>query len=142
MNYPFEMILKSVQDSEEIAVKFADELKSGDTVALNGELGVGKTFFVKSVCKKWEIDNVTSPSFTIMNEYFGRRKVFHFDFYRIKKIEELYDIGFDEYVNDGNMISFIEWAYLFKEILPGKHFLIELEFTKDRQRRLIIDKYE
>ena len=77
-----------------------------------------------------------------MNDYKGKFEVFHFDFYRIKKTGELYDIGFDEYVNDQNMISFIEWAYLFKEIIPLKHYLIDIKSTGDTERRIVIDKFE
>ena len=142
MNYPYTVNIKSEKETVDLAAEFAGMLKPGDIIALNGELGSGKTFFIKSLCKNWGIENVTSPSFTIMNDYKGKFEVFHFDFYRIKKTGELYDIGFDEYVNDQNMISFIEWAYLFKEIIPLKHYLIDIKSTGDTERRIVIDKFE
>lgn len=89
-----------------------------------GELGVGKTTLIKEICKQLSVSDPTnSPSFAIVNEYNTLKgsKLFHFDFYRIKKIEEVYDIGYEEYFYSGNY-CFIEWPELIEEILP-KHFV-------------------
>ena len=74
-----------------------------------------------------EYQDVNSPSFSIVNEYSGNNKVYHFDFYRLKKIEELYDIGFEEYLNDEDAIIFIEWGNLMNEALPRNYLEILIE---------------
>jgi tRNA threonylcarbamoyladenosine biosynthesis protein TsaE len=103
---------------DKIAFEISKLIKNGDVILLEGNLGSGKTTLVKSICLNYGIENVISPSFAIVNEYLEKVKIYHFDFYRIKKVEELYDIGFHDYMNDEETIKFIEWAELFPEILP------------------------
>ena len=139
MNFPFKQKVFSEAETFEIANGFAEHIKKGDIVALTGNLGSGKTFFVKSVCSKFNITEVSSPSFSIINEYEGKQKVFHFDFYRIKKIEELYDIGFDEYVNDPFAITFIEWSELFPELIPKHGYQVVIELNENSERTILIE---
>ncbi len=105
-------ITQSEQETINLGSEFAKtKLKAGDVVALFGDLGSGKTRFVQGICKGFGItEHVASPSFTIVNEYnTGSLKIYHFDFYRVKSIDEIVDIGFDDYINaDG--ICVIEWA--------------------------------
>jgi tRNA threonylcarbamoyladenosine biosynthesis protein TsaE len=93
-----------------------------------GDLGAGKTTLIKEICKQLQVSDPTnSPSFAIVNEYntSNGKKLYHFDFYRIKKLEEVYDIGYEEYFFSGNY-CFIEWPELIEEILPGKYVEIKI----------------
>lgn len=141
MTFPISVESLNESDTINIANEFAVIINNGDVVTLNGNLGSGKTFFIKAVCKNFEIDNVTSPSFAIVNSYDGKYKVNHFDFYRIKKIDELYDIGYYDYLNDSS-ITFIEWADLFPKLLPKNYYEINIEIDSQNKRKISIRKYE
>ena len=141
MNYPFEKAVASPEGTKELAVVFANHISSGQPVVLNGELGSGKTFFVKQVCLLWGIPNVSSPSFAIVNSYQNKKKIYHFDFYRLKNKEELLEIGFNDYMNDPEAITFIEWGNLLPEILPEKRIEIEIETLEDTKRFFRFKKY-
>ena len=117
-------------DTIKIAKEFAGKLKSGDVVTLDGDLGAGKTFFTSSLCKELGVkDIVQSPTFTIVNEYkSGKIPVFHFDVYRISSPDDMYDIGFDEYLySDG--ISIVEWADEVREFFTMPYY--EIRIYKD-----------
>lgn len=140
MEFPFTQTVEDEQSTKKIAAEFAALLNGGDVVVLNGDLGTGKTFFVKEVCKLLGADEANSPSFAIVNEYEGKRKIYHFDFYRIKKLEELYDIGFEDYLNDRSAIVFIEWGDMFDEILPDNKYIVALKHMGDTKREITIEK--
>ncbi len=140
MNIPCEVIVNSELDTFKLTKSFAGIVNNGDVIALNGDLGTGKTFFVKSFCSHFGIDNVSSPSFAIVNHYNGTKKIYHFDFYRIKKITELYDLGFEDYLNDKDAIVFIEWAELWNEILPEHFYEIGIKFFNENSRIISIKK--
>lgn len=109
----------SEQETKDIAYNLAKNAKIGDIYCLCGDLGVGKTQFSKGFSKGLLIDeDITSPTFTIVNEYdTGRLPFYHFDVYRINDIEELYDIGYEEYFF-GKGVCLIEWAEIIKDIIP------------------------
>jgi len=130
---PLIKLVNSQEETISLAEEFADFLNAGSVVALNGELGAGKTFFVKSVLKKYEIENVNSPTFAIVNQFTGRVKVNHFDFYRINKLNELHDIGFEDYLDDES-ITFIEWANLAQEILPHRRIEVNIKIIDECSR--------
>jgi tRNA threonylcarbamoyladenosine biosynthesis protein TsaE len=140
--YPYSLKIFSEEETRKIAVEFSKDLGRGDVVVLNGNLGTGKTFFVKEIGKIFGINNVSSPTFALVNEYTGRFKIYHFDFYRIEKTEEIIDIGFNDYINDNEAIIFIEWGELFSEILPHKRFEIEINLNEDFSRDFKISKYD
>lgn len=142
MKFPFNKNVASENETAKIAKEFSKVLFPGDIVLLNGYLGSGKTFFVKRICSQFGINTVSSPSFSIVNEYHNGKKIVHFDFYRIKKIEELYDIGFEDYLMDDEAIVFIEWANMFAEILPGKNYEIEIKCANNSSREVSIKKHE
>lgn len=142
MEFPFEKICRTEIETAELAETFADKLKDGDIIVLNGNLGTGKTFFIKKALKHFRILNATSPSFAIVNEYYGSHKVFHFDFYRLKKQSELDDIGFQEYINDLESIIFIEWGEMFPEILPKNYIEIKIENMGGTIRKFEIKNHE
>jgi tRNA threonylcarbamoyladenosine biosynthesis protein TsaE len=104
-----------------------------------GELGAGKTTLIKAICKYLQVSDPTnSPSFAIVNEYNTTNglKLYHFDFYRLKKLEEVYDIGYEEYFYSGNY-CFIEWPELIEEILPEKYMDIKIEWDLNNDSRSI-----
>ncbi len=140
MILPFKTISGSEEKTREIARNFSELLNDGDVVCLNGDLGAGKTFFVKAVCANYKINEVNSPTFAIVNEYYGDKKIFHFDFYRLKDSEELLDLGFYEYLNDAGAITFIEWSDKFPEILPENRFEIKMKTVGDNSREIEIKK--
>lgn len=141
MIYPKIFISNSEKDTEIIALNMANEINYGDVVILNGQLGSGKTFFIKKIAEYFKISNSSSPTFSIVNEYLGDKKIYHFDFYRINSVNELYDIGFQDYINDPDAIIFIEWGELFPEILPNSRIEIKIDFDVNDSRKITIRKY-
>lgn len=133
-------VVNSISETEEIARNFAEMVNCGDVIAINGNLGAGKTLFTKAFCLRYDIDEVFSPTFSIVNEYYGDKKVFHFDFYRLKDVNELAEIGFYDYLNDDYAVTIIEWANLYKEILPKKHYEVNIEILDENKRRITITK--
>ena len=131
----------SSQMTFEFAKKIGEKLKSGDVLCLDGDLGVGKTVFTKGVAAGLGIkDDVSSPTFTLIQEYYGGRlPLYHFDVYRIGCSEEMYDIGFDEYIN-GEGVCIIEWANIIEDILPDDYLKIELKY-KDMGRKMTLIPY-
>ena len=121
----------SEDDTEKLALEFSYLLKPGQVIILNGNLGTGKTFFIRSVLKAFNVNGVSSPTFSLVNEYTGKMKFYHFDFYRIEIVKELYDIGVDEYMNDDESIKFVEWGNLFPMVLPHKRIEIEIKLQDD-----------
>ena len=132
----------SEDDTIALAYKFSNELKPGDVVILNGNLGAGKTFFIRQALKNLGIDNVSSPTFAIVNEYKGKFKIYHFDFYRLNDSAELFDIGFNDYLNDGDSVTFIEWGSLIPGVLPRKRLEINIIIEGDFSREFVFKKYE
>lgn len=142
MEFPFNMICKTEEDTKKLAEQFYLILKSNDVIILNGNLGSGKTFFVRSILSKFGFEDVTSPTFAIVNEYLTNPKIYHFDFYRINTKEELLQIGFEDYLNDSDAITFIEWGEMFPEILPNKKYVVNFKIIENNEREIIIEKYE
>jgi tRNA threonylcarbamoyladenosine biosynthesis protein TsaE len=140
INLPYEIIVESEIETESVAKSFTENISPGDIILLTGNLGSGKTFFVRSFCSTLGITNVSSPSFAIVNEYEGKKKVYHFDFYRIKNLNELYDIGIDDYTNDVEAIIFIEWADLWREVIPRHHYEVQFNLIDSFNRKITISK--
>ncbi|HOJ38107.1 MAG TPA: tRNA (adenosine(37)-N6)-threonylcarbamoyltransferase complex ATPase subunit type 1 TsaE [Ignavibacteriales bacterium] len=100
-------------------------------IKLNGNLGSGKTTLVKEILALNSNDNITSPSFSLVNEYSGKFKIIHIDFYRINNIEELYDIGLTDYFLEENTIVFIEWSELYPDLIPENSWEITIEYNNN-----------
>jgi tRNA threonylcarbamoyladenosine biosynthesis protein TsaE len=141
VKYPFEKTVHSEKETAELAGLYAKEIQAGDVIILNGELGAGKTFFVKQIASVWGIPNITSPSFAIVNSYSGSVVIYHFDFYRIKSQAELFDIGFNDYLNDTNAVIFIEWGNLIPEILPWHRIEINIDILNNSTRKFKFNRY-
>ena len=117
----FVRISQSINQTQAIGNEFSKILLPGSTVALFGELGSGKTQFIKGICLGLGVEEiVNSPTFIIVNEYSSQKigKIFHFDLFRIKTLQEVIDLGFDDYVS-ANGIILIEWPELIENILPA-----------------------
>lgn len=132
----------SANDTKEFAKQMGKEVKSGDVLCLLGDLGVGKTVFTQGFAEGLEItEPISSPTFTLVQEYEeGRLPFYHFDVYRIVDIDEMEEIGFDEYIF-GNGVCLIEWANLIKEILPDHLKVITIEKDLEKgfdYRRIVI----
>ncbi len=132
--------VKNIEETTNLGLAIGKLLNPGDIVCLTGDLGTGKTHITKGIAKGLEIDDyITSPTFTIVNEYdSGRIKLYHFDVYRVSDPDEIYAIGFDDYIfSDG--VSIIEWANYIEEILPNEylHILIEKDLSKGENFRNI-----
>ena len=132
------VVTHNAGETIELGKEFASLLTRSDIVALYGELGSGKTQFAKGVCLGLGIhDHVTSPTFTIVNEYTqGRFPVYHFDFYRIRSLDELREVGFEEYLF-GDGVCLLEWAGLVESALPERRYNIRMELADDRNQRII-----
>lgn len=105
----------------------------------DAEMGVGKTTLIKQICKQLGVeDTISSPTYSIVNEYHGAETlIYHFDFYRIKSQEEAYDIGFEEYVDSGAWL-FIEWPDKIKDLLPIDTTIIKISLKEDDKRLLVM----
>lgn len=141
------LILESfcANDTKELAKKIGQEVKAGDILCLLGDLGVGKTVFTQGFAEGLEIrEPISSPTFTLVQEYEeGRLPFYHFDVYRIADIEEMEEIGFDDYIY-GNGVCLIEWANLIEEILPQSLKVITIEKDLEKgfdYRRIIISDH-
>ncbi len=125
-------------DSFEATVEFGRKLgaclKPGDIICLSGDLGTGKTALTGGIAKALGINSyITSPTFTLVNEYEGRIPLYHFDVYRIGHPDEMFDIGFDEYIN-GDGVTIIEWGELISEVLPED--MIKINIKKNLEKGL------
>lgn len=132
-----EVVSHSVEETFSIAEKFAGTVKPGQVVLLEGDLGAGKTHFVKGFVRAFDLnpDIVSSPTFTIINEYEGTLPVYHFDFYRIENIEEALEIGTEEYLY-GTGVCIIEWPSRVREILPDDALTVRITTIAPEKRKI------
>ena len=138
--------IENVNGLDAAARQFIGEMGSARVIAFYGKMGVGKTTFVKALCEELGVsDVITSPTFAIVNEYQatpseGRHPqvaetIYHFDFYRIKRLEEVYDMGYEDYFYSGNL-CLIEWPELIEELLPDDALRVYIKEESDGSRIL------
>jgi tRNA threonylcarbamoyladenosine biosynthesis protein TsaE len=132
-----------IRNLDELAVAaktFIEHIGDRNVFALYGKMGVGKTTFVKAICEAMGVtDVINSPTFSIVNEYVVESsgdKIFHFDFYRINKVEEAYDFGYEEYFYSSSL-CFIEWPELVEELLPENAVKVTLTKNENEERSII-----
>lgn len=132
-----EIKINSLADINEAAKTFVENMGDGKVFAFYGKMGAGKTTFVKAICECLGVDDViTSPTFAIVNEYTSATTgdaIYHFDFYRIKKLEEVYDMGYEDYFYSGSL-CFLEWPELIEDLLPEDATKVTIEETADGAR--------
>jgi tRNA threonylcarbamoyladenosine biosynthesis protein TsaE len=140
-------VLNITSHSEEETLALAGRLlslfRSGDVLVLSGVLGSGKTVFVRGLAAALGIEEalVRSPSFTLVNEYPGKRPLYHFDLYRLGDDSELYEIGWDEYLNREGLIA-IEWGEKALAYLPTRYYQIDFSIIDEQQREIDISFVE
>ncbi|HAQ06354.1 MAG TPA: tRNA (adenosine(37)-N6)-threonylcarbamoyltransferase complex ATPase subunit type 1 TsaE [Bacillus bacterium] len=123
--------------TKSFAKRMAGFLKPGDVIALEGDLGAGKTTFTKGLAEGLGITrNVNSPTFTIIKEYKGRLPLYHMDVYRVADAFE--DLGFEEYF-EGNGVTVVEWAHLIEAQLPEELLLLQISLESDGSRKIVAD---
>lgn len=123
-----EFIVSTIEETLNIGKQVGSLVKTGDIICLTGDLGTGKTHMSKGIAEGLGItEHITSPTFNIVNEYHsGRLNLYHFDVYRVNDPDEIYAIGFDEYIF-GNGVSLIEWANYIEEIIPNEYLYINIK---------------
>ncbi|MDR1064828.1 MAG: tRNA (adenosine(37)-N6)-threonylcarbamoyltransferase complex ATPase subunit type 1 TsaE [Oscillospiraceae bacterium] len=127
-------------DTERAGRELAARLYPGAVVALRGGLGAGKTVFTRGLARGLGVTaRIVSPTFNIVNEYDGRLPLFHFDMYRISGAEELFGIGFEEYLDRGGVVC-VEWSELVAEVLPSDAVRVTIEITGGDTRKIKIDE--
>lgn len=130
-----EFVSHNLEETEKFAMSLSESLKGDEVIALFGDLGAGKTTFVRGLCKGLGIDSgVHSPTFAIVNEYSGKFTVYHFDMYRITSEDDLYSTGFYDYLRRGVVI--IEWSENIEDSIPADALRIELKYGEDENSRI------
>ena len=135
-----EISIKSLDEISKAAQEFVAAMDDGKVFAFYGKMGAGKTTFIKAVCEELGVEDVIySPTFAIVNEYVDGKgePVYHFDFYRIKKEQEVLDIGYEDYVYSGH-VCFMEWPELIENLLPDDAVKVTIEEETDGSRKVSI----
>lgn len=133
--------IENIEQIHEAARLFTANMGGSRVFAFYGKMGAGKTTFIKAVCEELGVEDViTSPTFAIVNEYTDREgnPIYHFDFYRIKRIEEVYDMGYEDYFYSGNL-CLLEWPELIDDILPEDAVKVTITEETDGSRTLEFD---
>lgn len=135
------LLLNNLSEIDILANRFVENMNHRKVFAFYGEMGAGKTTFIKAVCKILGVtETITSPTFAIINEYkkSDSEAIFHFDFYRIKNIEEAYDFGYEDYFYSGQL-CFIEWPELVEPLLPENVVRVQITVQDNDQRLISIE---
>ena len=142
-----EIIITDIEHIGDAARQFVDIIGDHRVFAFYGSMGAGKTTFIKAICEQLGVEDViTSPTFAIVNEYtlntqhstLNTQQIFHFDFYRIKRLEEVYDMGYEDYFYSGS-ICFIEWPELIEELLPDDAVRVTITEQPDGSRTVSME---
>ena len=131
--------ITSLDNIQEAAQEFLNNLGDNKIFAFYGKMGAGKTTFIKAICEALDVDDViTSPTFAIVNEYTSNKlgePIYHFDFYRIKKLDEVYDMGYEDYFYSANL-CFLEWPELIEDLLPEDAVKVTITANEDGTRNI------
>ena len=133
-----EITISKLEEITAAAKLFISAISKDNVFAFYGKMGAGKTTFIKAICEELGVEDViTSPTFAIVNEYTDGKgsPIYHFDFYRIKKLDEVYDMGYADYFDSGNL-CFLEWPELIEDLLPENVVKVTIEETEGSCRRI------
>ena len=137
-----EFITHSEQETEDLGARLSSGLPGGTVVAMYGDLGAGKTAFVRGMARGMGLNcRVSSPTFTIVNEYLGPRDLIHFDLYRLSGADELFDIGWEDYLNRGAVCA-VEWSENVEDAFFGDEVRVTIEKLSDNERKITIEGAE
>ena len=137
-----EIKINSLDNIHEAAKQFIAAMEDNTVFAFYGKMGAGKTTFIKSICEEMGVeDTINSPTFAIVNEYEDgeMNTIYHFDFYRIKSLAEVYNMGYEEYLYS-DAICFMEWPELVEELLPADCIRVDIEESEDGTRTVTITR--
>lgn len=136
--------IESLEQIQDAAKQFIEQMGTAKVFAFYGKMGAGKTTFIKAICEQLGVEDViTSPTFAIVNEYTVNHPspkasvIYHFDFYRIKKMEEVYDMGYEDYFYSG-ALCFLEWPELIEELLPEDAVKVTIQENEDGTREVVM----
>ena len=134
-----EFFTKNELETEALGQRLAESIEGGAVIAMYGDLGAGKTAFVRGMARGMNLDcRVSSPTFTIVNEYLGDRTLIHFDMYRLGSADELFDIGWEDYIARGAVCA-VEWSENVEEAFYGDEIILTIEKTSDTSRKITIE---
>lgn len=137
MGGSIDLVTRAPDETRKAAAALAELLAPGDVVSLTGELGAGKTAFVQGAAKALGVDGpVVSPTFVLVREYRGEMPIYHIDVYRLERLQEVHDLGFEDFLGPGGLV-FVEWGDAIEALLPDSHLRIELRTEDDDETRLI-----
>lgn len=143
--FSMEIKITSLDNIREAAKQFIAAMEDNTVFAFYGKMGAGKTTFIKAICEELGVtDVINSPTFAIVNEYRSDETgelIYHFDFYRIKKLDEVYDMGYEDYFYSG-ALCFIEWPELVEEVLPGDAVKVTIEEVEDGTRSVRLESID
>ena len=134
------VVSNSERETEALGERYAAGLKGGAVIAMYGDLGAGKTAFVRGMARGMGLDcRVNSPTFTIVNEYLGERELIHFDMYRLSSADELFDIGWEDYLSRGAVCA-VEWSENVQDAFFGDEYKVTIEKLGDSERKITIEE--
>lgn len=134
-----QIVVDELVDLEKVVNEMLVFARHSNIFAFYGSMGAGKTTLIKQFCRRLEVtDEVNSPTFSIVNEYvtLKNESIFHFDFYRINKTEEAFDIGYENYFYSGNL-CLIEWPEKIEQLLPSKYVKVTIEVDSKSEKRIV-----
>ena len=135
-----EFLTHSPDETQRVGAALAKTLRGGEVIAFLGDLGAGKTAFVRGMARGMGLScRVSSPTFTIVNEYIGERELIHFDMYRLESADELFDIGWEDYLRRGAVCA-VEWSEKVEDAFFGDEIVLRIEKLGDSERKIIIEE--